>query len=241
MARARTLQAMRDQARSYADAVQSQNTTNAQALVWINQSLALLWGKLTTLDAQRFMVTTTLTPNGALEYDFADAAVFSPVASDFASLLGVDRMSNGGRQPLDPFTFNDRGVDSLTGAYGSCSDVRYAIRRQGIDGADTRLAFDRAPPPGSYEVHYIQAPQTLAGDLDTFDGVAGFEEWVVLRVAILMAGREESDASHLVMMLRDVENDIKALGAKRDAGRAPVPAKIFGRHNRGQRGTWPRW
>lgn len=241
MARARTLQALREQARAYADAVESRNTTDAQANVWINQSLALLWGKLTTLDPLRFKVTTVLTPNGSLEYDFADGSVFAPTAEDFMSIVGVDRMGSGGRYPLEPYTFNDRGTSSIRGA-GVLSPyepgVRYAIHGQGIDGEATRLVFDRAPHSGTYEVHYIQAPPTLASDIATFDGVAGFEEWAILRTAILMAQREESDASVLMALMRDAETDIRTLGAARDSGRAAVPAKVFGRHNRGLRG-WP--
>ena len=47
--------------------------------------------------------------------------------------------------------------------------------RNGIDGEATRLVFDRRPQAGRYEVHYVQAPQLLEADGDTFDGVAGFE------------------------------------------------------------------
>lgn len=237
MARARTLAAMRIQARSYADAVDSLNTSESEANTWINQSLALLWGKLTNLDATRFMVTTVLTPNGALEYDFADAAVFSPTAEDIMSIVGIDRMISDARVPLDPFAWNDRGVSNLRSSGYLCQgDVRYAVHRQGIDGTDSRLVFDRVPPAGTYQVHYIQAPPTLVGDLSTFDGVAGFEEWIVLRVAILMKDREESDPSVLMAMQREVENEIRTLGANRDAGRSHVPARVWGRQNRGLRG-----
>ncbi|MCA9656361.1 MAG: hypothetical protein KC501_41025 [Myxococcales bacterium] len=243
MARTRTLAQMRLQARTHADAVYSQNTTDAEANVWINQSLALLWGKLTKLDARRFKRTVVLTTDGsALEYDFTDGTRFSPTAGDLQSLLGVDWMNASGRYPLSRFDFNDRGVGSLLGpgsmpVYGSTSSTpRYAIEGQGIDGSATRLVFDRAPAAGSYEVHYIQAPPELVVDTDAFDGVAGFEEWAVLRVAIMIATREESDTSALVALWKDTEPDISALGAERDAGQAEVPAKVWGRRSRGRGG-----
>lgn len=233
---------MRGQARAYADAVQSRNTTDAEANVWLNQWLAQLWGMLTTLDPLRFKVTTTLTTTGALEYDFADGTAFDPTAEDFMSIVGVDWMTSGGRFPLSPYGFNDRAVDSVSSPAvfaALAQNARYAVHGQGIDGDATRLVFDRRPQAGTYEVHYIQAPQDLAADGDTFDGVAGFEEWAVLNVAILIKDREDSDTTVLERRLARVESNIRTLGAARDSGRAPVPAKVFGRHNRGLRG-WPR-
>lgn len=236
---------MRAQARQYADAVDSQNTTDPEANTWLNQSLAQLWGKLTKLDAQRFMVTSTLTPNDALEYDLADATVFAPTAEDFMSIVGVDWMHSGGRFPLEPFAIGDREVGSLRTlavgpVYGlTSSAARYAIRRQGVDGAATRLAFDVAPPAGTYEMHYIQAPPELTSDLDRFDGVAGFEEWAILRVAILIAQREQSDISALTMLWRDAEAEVAALGSARDVGRNKAPAKVWRRDRGGRRGMWP--
>lgn len=238
MARARTLGAMRGQARAYADAVQSRNTTDAEANVWLNQWLAQLWGLLTTLDPLRFKVTTTLTTDGELEYDFADATAFAPTAEDFMSIVGVDWMTNGGRFPLEPYTFNDRAVDALSfpsvhAPLGQAA--RYAVHGQGLDGEATRLVFDRRPQGGTYQVHYIQAPQLLEADNDTFDGVAGFEEWALLNVAILIKDREETDTTVLERRLARVEASVRTLGAARDSGRAHVPAKVFGRHRRG----WP--
>lgn len=235
--RARTRADMRGQARQYADAVNSQNTTDAQANLWLDQSIAILWRKLTKADVQRYMLTTTLTTtSSALEYDFADAAAFSPIASDLMALLGVDLMSNDMRQPLEPFGFNDRGSYSLPPIVGSEVDVRYTIRRQGLGGGGARLAFDRRPQARTYEVHYIQAPQTLAADGSTFDGIAGFEEWAILRVAILIKQRAEGDTSDLWALLKEEEGSISSTAGDRDAGRAPVPAKVWGRRARMNRG-----
>jgi hypothetical protein len=230
---------MRDQARAYADAVESQNTPDSQANVWLNQWLAQLWGMLTTLDPMRYKVTTALTTDGSLEYDFADAAAFAPTAEDFMSIVGVDWMSGGGRFPLEPYGFNERAVDSIYPFVHAplAHNARYAVHGQGIDGEATRLVFDRRPQSGPYEVHYIQAPQTLDSDIATFDGVAGCEEWAILNVAILMRDREESDTTVLERRLARVEANIQTLGAARDSGRAHVPAKVFGRHSR-LRG-WP--
>lgn len=234
--RARTRGDMRGQARQYADAVNSQNTTDAQANLWLDQSIAILWRRLTKADVQRYMLTTTLTTTDALEYDFASGAAFSPTAADLMALLGVDLMSNDMRQPLEPFGFNDRATYSLPPIVGSEVDVRYTIRRQGMTGAGARLAFDRRPRGGTYEVHYIQAPQTLANDAATFDGIAGFEEWAILRVAILIKQRAEGDTSDLWALLKEEESSIGSTASDRDAGRAPVPAKVWGRRNRCRRG-----
>ena len=224
MARTRTLLEMRTEARALADQVDSIFVTDAQANVWINQAIAELWSMLTVADPQRYMLTDAVTTvPGQREYG---------LPTDFMALIGVDWVSGNERYPMEPFSLNDRYVGPFGGlgwfdAGGSVPSARYALR-------GSRLVFDRDPPAGSVRVLYVQAPQPLAVDASTFDGVAGWEEWVVLECAIRMMAKEESDPSIYMAQQQRIEARIKSLAGKRDIGRArQIPRYSEGRGRRG--------
>jgi hypothetical protein len=206
---------MRDQARALADMTNTNFVTNAEANVLLNQAIAELWSMLTTADPQRYMLTTTINlVAGTREYT---------LPNDFMALIGVDWVNGNDRYPLEPFALNDRAA----GAYAGVTSLdpwtpamRYDVRYSGITGAGVRLVFDRDPPVGSVQVLYVQAPQLLVADGDTFDGIAGWEDYAVLDVAIKMLAKEESDPGVYVAQQARLEQRIKALAGKRDIGRA---------------------
>jgi hypothetical protein len=215
MARTRTLEAMRDQARALADMTNTTFVTNAELDVLLNQAIAELWSLLTAVVPQRYMLTAAITMvAGTREY---------ALPGDFMALVGVDWVRGDDRYPLEPFALNDRAVGPYAG--GTSLDpwtpaCRYDIRYGGLDGSGERLVFDRDPPAGSVEVLYVQAPQLLEADDDVFDGVAGWEDWAVLDVAIKMLAKEESDPSMYVAQQARLDQQIKGLAGKRDIGRA---------------------
>lgn len=92
---------------------------------------------------------------------------------------------------------------------------------QGIDGTEGLLYFEPDPGTETYTLHYIQAPQELAADDDDFDGVAGWEEWVIYDVGIRMMLKEEADASALERERARIEARIRRMAGERDSGTAP--------------------
>lgn len=63
---------------------------------------------------------------------------------------------------------------------------------------------------------YIPAPQRLAEDGQSWDGIAGWEEAVVLDTAIKMLQIEESDPSILAAQLADEMRNISLMAGDRD-------------------------
>lgn len=229
MARTRTLQAMRDQARALADMTNTNFVTNAEANVLLNQAIAELWSMLTVADPQRYMLETSITTiAGTREYALPD---------DFMALVGVDWVSGNERYPLEPFSLNDRAVGpyaGLTMLDHHTPGCRYDVRYSGLDGSGVRLVFDRDPPAGTVEVLYVQAPQLLEADDDVFDGIGGWEDWCVLDAAIKMLAKEESDPSIYVAQQARLEQRIKALAGKRDIGRARQVPRYSDSRGRGR-------
>lgn len=215
MARTSTLEQMRVRARALADMRNTTFFSDDEIDELLNDAIAELWSMLTTADPQRYMLTAPITMvAGSREYS---------LPSDFMALVGVDWVAGSDRYPLEPFALNDRGVSPAPGVTTLdpfTPACRYDVRYGGQDGSGVRLVFDRDPPAGTVLVLYVQAPQLLEADGDVFDGVAGWERWAVLDVAITMLGTEESDASGLVAKQQRLEARIKTLAGKRDIGRA---------------------
>lgn len=79
--------------------------------------------------------------------------------------------------------------------------------------------WSEASPQAGYQVtiRYTPAPVRMTNDSDTFDGIAGWEEWIVLDAAIKALNKEESDVQVLMAQRADVEAEISGLAPSRDA------------------------
>ena len=116
--------------------------------------------------------------------------------ADFYKLLGVDQMIAGRWSNVQPFSVTDR---NRTSAY----------------------AGQPAPAGVQYRLIYIPRPAALALDADTVDGVAGWEDYVVVRAAAKALAKEESDVSVLASELQLLTKRIEAMAENRDAGNPP--------------------
>lgn len=233
MARTRTRAEMVAQALALADAGDSENTDATGRVTFLNQAIAGLWGQLVSADPSRYARRSVLTvASNTLEYDFADAAAFSPAPTDMMSVLGASyvRSSPYREVPLDRFAFAERGVwDERDLAIPNPGQiVRWDVRYQGQDGSDARFVFDRQPEVGAtYWVYTIRSAPELEGDGEVFDGINGWEDEAVYTTAILLLQAEESDTSALMMERETIRARIKGLAPKRVAGRSKVVASVW--------------
>jgi hypothetical protein len=106
--------------------------------------------------------------------------------ADFWKAAGVDVNDGGDWYPMRPFNWGERNAIHMTNA--SRRDVYYRIM-----GSKFRLA----PPPswsgtGSVRIWYIPAPPSVGA---TIDGIAGFEEYIVLHCIVQYCGKTEEDAT----------------------------------------------
>lgn len=65
---------------------------------------------------------------------------------------------------------------------------------------------------------YAPRPATLMADTDTFDGISGWEEYVIVRSAIKACIKEETDCADLKQELSDLEARIEAIAENRNVG-----------------------
>lgn len=226
MALTRTRAELRNDARGLADEDDSDFVTDVQANHWINQELAELVDMIVAVDPASWMSSTSIA-------GVAGTFLYS-LPANFYEILMVERDEGGNRATtLDPFVLNDKnryGNAPFLDLPGGEIGVRYMVRGSGVDGAGTQLWLYPDPGAHNFTVYYVTAPPSIdtspAGDAQAIDGRAGWLEWVVYGVAIRMKERGESDASGLRMDRARIQERIKLMADRRDAGRPVQPTDV---------------
>jgi hypothetical protein len=67
-------------------------------------------------------------------------------------------------------------------------------------------------------LYYIPKMTLLVNDNDTFDGINGYEQYIITDVARKMMIKEESDPSAFMAELAQIKNRIETMGQNRNAG-----------------------
>lgn len=208
MARSVTLGSMRTQARYKADMVNSTFVTDAEFNQYINNSIAELYDLLIQKFGNEYYLST---------YDFNSVAgtdLYS-LPSDFYKVIGVDlRLSGSDWITIRQFSFNERNrySSATSRSVYNLTDLRYRVQ-----GSYIRLL----PVPSdnlAIRLWYIPAVAELASDSDTFDGVSGWEEYIILDAAIKALNKEESDTSILLAQKQALIQRIEAAAGNRSAG-----------------------
>ncbi len=154
----------------------SEFVTDAELAQLINTSFNELYGLLVRHSLQRAESVQTVTATGAGSY---------ALNSDFFALLGVFRVEGNSKIRLPR---HDHRVRPSTGTVGPATTHRLV---------GMTCVFNPTPTSGTYEIVYVPVPATVEDDDDILDGVLGWEEYIVVDVAIRVLMKEESDVSDL--------------------------------------------
>jgi len=84
-------------------------------------------------------------------------------------------------------------------------------------------------PPGGRTIRVLYAPRfvPLVNDVDVFDGINGWEEYVVADVMIKVLNKEESDVSVPAAIKRDLLERIKDIADTRDIGSPSTVVDVY--------------
>lgn len=188
-----TLLEMRTRVRQRTDNENSSFVSDSELTQLINTEYKELYGLLVRHSLQRTEDTQTITANGSSSY---------ALDGDFYSVIGVFRTEGSVRVPLSRHTERFR-PGSVAGTATS-----YRI-------VNSTLVLYPKPASGTYEVIYIPVPAELSADVDTMDGVLGWEELVVVNAAIKVLQKEEADYEHLrtdrAELLRRIQDEAAAV------------------------------
>lgn len=140
----------------------------------INTSYEELYGTLVRGGLHVDESTSTITSTGATTPYL--------IAADLFAVLNVYRVENGQRIRLPRHDLRHRP---------STTNLGYA---QSYRVVGARIQFSPWPSSGqTYEVTYVPIPGALEEDTDIVDGVLGWEEYLVIDVALKLAIKEETD------------------------------------------------
>jgi hypothetical protein len=218
MARTRTLTQLRDDVRKQFD-LESMTARHPNANLdrAINQSIQQLRELVSDAGNPYFLrhTTGTLSAGATSPYHFG-ALTVSALSPAFLRPYGFDIKVGTLWTSLEPVNFeqrNDNQGDWLTGGTTGQPRVFFLFNA-------SQIAYAPAPDRAYvYELYDLPAHTDLSGDSDTFDGIAGWEEWVVFN-----AGSK--------LLLRDAQPEqFAAFAAERDR----LLAGILARSNHRQR------
>lgn len=205
MARTRTLTELIADVRDRADAENSEHVSDAQVTRYINQSIAALYALIVEQDESDFAAECTFTATAgdtstSIPNVLVEGAFIEPYKILAVDVVGADGFS----WPVPRFMMGERAaLDAEDGQWGIVTATRYQWR-------GTKDLF-WSPPWDSdrtIRVTYIPSPTDLSSGANTYDGRAGWEEWVTLDSAIKVLAKEESDVTDLVRERALVEQRI---------------------------------
>jgi len=135
--------------------------------------------------------------------------------SDFYKLRGIDwKYAPQEFVTLKPFTFAERNRYRTTSGWNSATRANARYRVQG-----NTLVFLPIPLTAhQLDVWYLPKFELLTSDSDELDGVNGFEEYVIVDVAIKALQKEESDVQILLIQKQQLAQRIIEMAGARDAG-----------------------
>jgi hypothetical protein len=208
MPRTVTLGNILERARQRADMVGTDVfITDAAWKMLLDTAYAELVDLLIKHELHQFETTQTITSTGTNTY---------ALSSDHYKTLGMDYLrATGVYEEVPEVTFAQRNLyNSLNSLSGSPMGYR-------LVGAN--VVFYPAPPTGQVFRHtYVPAPASIAAlaDATAIDGVAGWDEYMVIHSAINAKIRERSDTRDLERKLVLLKERIAQAGVDREPPRA---------------------
>jgi len=221
MSRNTTLLKLRTQSRLRADKVNSGFILDSELNQYVNNSITELYDLLVGAYGNDYYLK---------KYQFSTDGINSEFAlpADFYKLEGIDLNVNASNFiTLKPYMFNERARfqnGSNWSANSMAQGPRYHLKASTVD-------FVPTPSVNALTMYYIPASPELIGDSDTFDGINGWEEYVVVDAAIKMLQKEESDVSVLAAQKQALVLRINAMAENRDMGHSFKVQDVQQRYN----------
>lgn len=195
---------------------------------WINNGIADCFEQLTKANPDWYLLTDTVsTTTGTLEY---------ALPADFMLMRGVEYLNNQLTIELSEFAWGER--NRAFALPPSFHHVRYRVMRNGIAGDGVRIAFRPDPGTREYTIHYVPNPPRLSDGADLFDGIAGFEEYVIEFACILVRNKMEEDPAPHERLLAFQRERIQGLAHQRDVSGSSHVARVRRRRFSRARGVF---
>lgn len=227
-----SLKSIRDQARLRADRLNSNFVTDSECNIYINQAMFELYDLLVTTFEDYFIGTPIQfncdgntfqfpLPDGNTTYQNGINPNQTLVAPSLFKLTGVDLALNNATNAyvtVNKFNFIDRNRF----VYPNTASTIYGVFNLQYRMLGNQIEFIPTPSAGQQiRLWYIPRMTQLLQDTDTTtQGISGWIEYVIVRTAIYILAKEESDVSNLEQQLLFLKSRIEESASNRDAGSA---------------------
>lgn len=206
-----TLQELITESRQRADKEGSGFVQNTELIGYINKSATKLYDLLVGAYGNDYYAETVALPtiNNQQYYD---------LPANFYKLIGLDYMIGPTEAlTLKPYQFNERNrfrIGTYWNAITGVAGPRYHITQNQISFLPI--------PDGVYnlEMHYVPVCPKMVDLTDTFDGINGWEEYIILDAARKMLQKEETDTTGLEKEIAAIVGRINQMAENRDAGQS---------------------
>jgi len=215
-----TFLSLREQARTRSDMTYSNFVSEDELKLFVNGSIKELYDLLVGSYADFYTAD-------AYQFTIEDSSNTLSLPSDFYKLRGLDRSLDNSGADTSWYTVNNFNFQQRN-AYNQLSValngrvypyVKYRVMGSAdLSGNGYLQLIPQQSAAGLYRMWYIQRCPDLVDDEDEFNGISGWEEYVVVDVAIKMLQKEESDASALVAQKANLKKRIEQMSSERDAG-----------------------
>lgn len=205
MANTATLAQLRTRCRERADMENSTFISSTELLSYINASYAELYDILVGKFEDYYVTTSTHT--------IASGANTITLPTDFYKLRGLDyKIDANNWITVGKFNFAHRNVinRSVARARVGIREVQYRLIGQDL------VIEPEDNASGDYKLWYTPVYTPLSAESDTVDGVNGWEEYIVIDVAIKMLAKEESSTTHLEKEKDSMMKRIEVMSQNRD-------------------------
>lgn len=219
-------------AQQRADMVSGAFISSTEWTSMVNASASQLWDKLVEAYGSDFEVASSY----SITTDGTNDAYTLP--TDFYRLLGVDLQITGSSYiTLWKFNFADRNrytLPNIQTLWGR-TNVKYRLRGGSI--------WFIPLPAASTVLRLWYAPRftPLSASSDVFDGINGWEEWIVNDVAIKAKVKEESPIDDILKLQASQEERLSHVMENRDAGAPPTTVDVYGMNGGGYGGNGEDW
>lgn len=195
-----TLAQLRTQIRYRTNQESTTFVTDSELTDYINQSTRELYDLLVAAYEDYFTTATSFTiAGGASTKTLTDI-----VAAGVYKVLGLDwQYETGLFETLPQWHFGDRNRDTRRS---------YRVIGGAIHILPTTLA------PGTYKLWAIPYFTALSADGDVFDGISGWDEYVIVDASIKVRDKAEEDPSVLIAQKGELLKRIQAMAQNRAAG-----------------------
>jgi hypothetical protein len=200
-----TLLELRDQVRQRADQEDSFFIEDSELNGYINASIFELYDLLVSTSSDYYLAD-------GYQFTLSSGEYTKTFPTDFYKLRKVERQNNSGDWiMLKQFNFNESYPTSRS---------RGAVMYRPMGN---KLYFRPENAANfTYRMWYIPRFTPLVDDTDEFDGISGWEEYVVIDAAIKCMIKAEDDYSGLSMLKGQMMKRIEAIAAERDYGEPQV-------------------